>query len=162
LDFIAKHWGDLAGVLGFALTIWLAYRAKTAAEQARDAAEAARDRIFSLDVVSELTAARLTLTDIIGLQRLELGEVLWPIVLDRYERARLSLVRCEQAPSVPESQRGSIITAVGLLRSIVEDTETARIDPAQVRLDIVRINHFLSGQIDELERARIAIERAER
>jgi len=26
----------------------------------------------------------------------------------------------------------------------------------------VRINRFLSGQIDELERARIAIERAER
>lgn len=162
MDFISKHWGDLAGVLGLALTIWLAYRAKTAAEQARDAARAARDRIFSLDVTNELTEARLTLTDIIGLQRLELGEVVWPIVLDRYERARLNLVRCEQAPGVPEAQRDSIITAVGLLRSIVEDIETARINPDQMQLNIVRINRFLSGQIDELERARIAIERAER
>jgi hypothetical protein len=62
---------------------------------------------------------------------------------------------------VPEAQRGSIITAVGLLRSVVEDIETARVDPDQMQLDMVRINHFLSGQIDELERARIAKERAE-
>jgi hypothetical protein len=162
LDFFAKHWGDLASIAGLAYAIYLAYWARTAAEQARDAAREARDRIFSLDVASELTAARLTLTDIIGLQRLELGEILWPMVLDRYERARLSLVRCEGAHGVPEAQRESIITAVGLLRSIVEDIETARIDPDQVQLDIVRINRFLSGQIDELERARIAIERVER
>jgi len=162
LDFFAKHWGDLAGVLGLAVTIWFAFQAKTAAVQVRDAAKEARDRIFSLDVVSELTAARLTLTGIIGRQRLELGEILWPTVLDRYERARLSLVRCERAQGVPEAQRGSIVTAVGLLRSMVEDIEMARIDPDQVQLDIVRINRFLSGQIDEIERARIAIERVER
>jgi hypothetical protein len=118
LDFFAKHWGDLASIVGLAFAI--------------------------------------------GLQRLELGEILWPMVLDRYERARLSLVRCERAIGVPEAQRDSIVAAVGFLRSIVEDIETARIDPDQVQLDIVRINRFLSGQIDELERARIAIERAER
>jgi hypothetical protein len=161
VEFLAKHWGDLAGVLGLALTIWFAFQAKTAAEQARDAAEAARSRLFSLDTVSELTAARLTLVDIIGLQRLDLGEVVWPIVLERYERARLSLVRCELAPGVPEAQREAIITAVGILRSIVGDIETARIDQNEVQLDIVRINRFLSIQIDELERARIAIQRAE-
>jgi hypothetical protein len=161
LDFLAKHWGDLAGVLGLALTIWFAFQAKTAAEQARDAAEAARGRIFSLDAISELTAARLTLVDIIGLQRLDLGEIVWPIVLERYERARLSLVRCDLAPGVPEAQREAIIMAVGILRSIVGDIETARIDQSQGQLDIVRINRFLSIQVDELERARIAIERAE-
>ena len=77
MDFLAKHWGDLAGALGLAITIWFAFRAKTAAEQARDAAETARERIFSLDVTSELTAARLALEDIIELQRLDLGEVPW-------------------------------------------------------------------------------------
>jgi hypothetical protein len=116
LDFFAKHWGDLASIVGLAFAIYLAYQAKHAAEQARDAARAARDRIFSLDAISELTAARLTLADIIGLQRLDLGEVLWPVLLERYERARLSLVRCEQAPGVPQAQRESIITAVGMLR----------------------------------------------
>jgi hypothetical protein len=161
LDFLARHWGDLAGALGLAVTIWFAFQAKSAAELARDAARAARDRIFSLDTMEDLTSAKMALIDIVGLQRLELGEVLWPIVLDRYERARLSLVRCEQASIVPAAQRGSIVTAVGLLRSIVEDIETARVDPDEMQLDIVRINQFLTGQIDELEKARVAIQRAE-
>lgn len=168
MEFFPKHWGDLASVVGVAVSvvgfgyaIWLGRQAKTAAEQARDAAEAARSRIFWSDAISELTVARLTLVDLIGLQRLDLGEIVWPIVLERYERARLSLVRCELAPGVPEAQRESIITAVGILRSIVGDIETARIDQRQVRLDIVRINRLLAIQIDELERARIAIGRAE-
>jgi len=137
LGRLASVVGVAVSVVGFWYAIWLASQAKTAAEQARDAARVARDWIFSLDVVSELTAATLTLTDIIRLQRLGLGEILWPTVLDRYKRARLSLVRCEQALGVPEAQRESIITAVGLLRSIVEDIETARLDPAQMQLDIV-------------------------
>jgi hypothetical protein len=127
LHFFAKHWGDLASIAGLAYAIYLAYWAKNAAEQARDAAREARDRVFSLDVVSELTAPRLTLTNINGLQRLELGEILWPMVLDRYERARLSLVRCESAIGVLEAQRDSTITAVGFLRSIVEDARIDRI-----------------------------------
>jgi uncharacterized membrane protein YebE (DUF533 family) len=51
LDFLAKHWGDLASIAGLAFAIYLAYQAKNAAEQARDAARAAKDRIFSLDTV---------------------------------------------------------------------------------------------------------------
>jgi hypothetical protein len=30
MDFIEKHWGNIASVLGFTLTIWFAWRAKTA------------------------------------------------------------------------------------------------------------------------------------
>jgi hypothetical protein len=78
LVFFAKHWGDLASVVGVAVSvigfwyaIWLARQARSAAEQARDAAEAALKRIFSLDTVSELSAARMTLGEIIRLQRLK-------------------------------------------------------------------------------------------
>jgi hypothetical protein len=45
---------------------------------------------------------------------------------------------------------------------MVVDIETARIDKDPGQLDTVRFNHSLSTQIDELERARIAIERAEK
>lgn len=169
MDFFAKHWGDLASVVGVAVSvigfwyaIWLARQARTAAEQARDAAEAARDRIFSLDTISELTAARLTLGEIIRLQRLDVWEIAWETVLERYASARLSLVRCEQGRGVPEGQRKSIITAIALLSIMVVDIETARIDKDPGQLDTVRFNHSLSTQIDELERARIAIERAEK
>jgi hypothetical protein len=82
LDFLAKHWGDLAGVLGLALTIWFSFQAKAAAEQARDAARMARDRIFSLDVISELTTARSTLMEIVRLQRLDVRNIPWGTVFE--------------------------------------------------------------------------------
>lgn len=57
MDFLTKHWGDLASVPGFALTIWFAWSAKTAAEQARAAANEVRDKISRFDTVAELSAA---------------------------------------------------------------------------------------------------------
>ncbi|MGB6946111.1 MAG: hypothetical protein WBE37_27180 [Bryobacteraceae bacterium] len=105
MDFFAKHWGDLAGVLGLALTIVFAYQAKTAPEQARDAAEAARSRIFSLDAIKELTTAKMALNEIIRLQRLNTRNVPWDIVLERYGSARDSLVRCAEGLGVPEAQQ---------------------------------------------------------
>ena len=52
MNFIEKHWGDVASVLGFALTIWFAWQAKTAAEQARDAADEVRDRLSTFDTIA--------------------------------------------------------------------------------------------------------------
>jgi hypothetical protein len=160
LDFFAKHWGDLAGVLGLALTVWFAFQAKTAAEQARDAAEAARSRIFSLDTVSELSAARMALGEIVRLQRLN-PNIPWEVVLERYATARVGLVRCELGAGVPEAQRKSIRKALALLGIMVVDIDAARISEELGRLDTVRLNHHLANQIEELERARIAIEKAE-
>jgi hypothetical protein len=108
LDFFARHWGDLAGVLGLAVTIWFAYQAKSAAEQARDAARAAKDRIFSLDTIQDLTAAMMALNEIIRLQRLNARNVPWDIVLERYGSSRNSLVRCAASLGVPDAQRQSI------------------------------------------------------
>ena len=161
MGFFAKHWGDLAGALGLAYTIWLAWKAKTAAEQARDAANAAKERIFSLDTISELTAAKMALSEIIRLQRLNARNIPWDIVLERYGSARGSLVRCAEGLGVPDAQRQSIGEAIALLRIMVVDIEKACIDDNPGRLNTVRFNHSLSIQMDDLERARIAIERAE-
>ena len=113
-----------------------------------------------IDTISELTDARLTLSEIIRLQRLNVWEIAWDTVLERYESARLSLVRCEQGTGVPEPQRQSIGEAIVLLRIMVVDIDTARIDADPDLLDTARFNHDLSTQIDELERARVAITRA--
>jgi hypothetical protein len=51
--------------------------------------------------------------------------------------------------------------AIALLGGMVVDIETARIDEDPDRLDTARFHHKLSAQIEELERARIAIEKAE-
>jgi hypothetical protein len=168
LDLFAKHWGDLASVVGLAVSVFgfvyaisMARQARVAAEQARDAAQAARDRIFSLNTISELIAARMALSEIIRFQRLNVWNISWDIVLERYESARISLVRCEQGHGVPEAQRKSSRTAVALLSIMVVDIDTARIDRDPGRLDTVIFNRRLSTQIEELEKARIAIEKAE-
>ncbi len=161
MDFFAKHWGDLAGVLGLALTIVFAYQAKTAPEQARDAAEAARSRIFSLDAIKELTTAKMALNEIIRLQRLNTRNVPWDIVLERYGSARDSLVRCAEGLGVPEAQRQSIGEAIAVLGIMVMDIERACIEEDAGRLNTVRFNHSLLTQMDFIEKARIAIQRAE-
>lgn len=158
MDFLAKHWGDLAGVLGLAITIWFAFQAKGAAEQARDAAKAARDRIFSFDTVQELTATKVGLNEIIRLQRLNALIVPWDIVLDRYGNCRHGLVRCAEGLGIPDAQRRAIGEAIVLLRIMIVDIDQARVEEDLGRLDTVST---LSILIDELERARIAIERAE-
>jgi hypothetical protein len=161
LDFLAKHWGDLASIVGLAYAIYLAYQARTAAEQARDAARAARDRIFSLDTIKELTTAKMALNEIIRLQRLTAMTVPWDIVLERYGSARDSLVRCAEGLGVPDPQRQSIGEAIVLLSIMEESIERACLEEDPGRLDIAGFNQRLSAQMNDLERARIAIERAE-
>lgn len=153
--------GLLIGVLGLGYTIYLAKGAKTAAEQAREAAEEARDRIFLFDTISELTAARSNLGEIIRLQQLNVWEIAWGTVLDRYATARLGLVRCEQGLRVPEPQRKSFREAIARLSIMMVEIDAARIGGDPGALDTVRFNEHLAAQIDELERARIAIERAQ-
>jgi hypothetical protein len=161
LDFVARHWGDLASLLGLALTIWFAYCAKRASEQARDAATAARDRIFSLDALKELTTAKMALSEIVRLQRLGGANAPWDIVLERYGTVRESFVRCANVAGIPETQRRAIGEAIVLLGIMVEDIERALAAADAGRLDIPRVNRILLEQMDDLERARIAIERAE-
>jgi hypothetical protein len=82
-------------------------------------------------------------------------------VLERYASARVSLIRCETGTGVPEAQRRSIRKAAAVLGIMVVDIDAARIDEEFGRLDMVRFNHHLSTQIEELERARIAVEKGE-
>src|SRR5271170_5972025 len=107
MDFVTKHWGDLASVLGFTLTIWFVWRAKTAAEQARDAAEEVRDQISRFDTVAELSAAITIIEEIMRLQRTQAWEIVWDIVLDRHSTLRSHLVR-SQAGIESEAQRAHV------------------------------------------------------
>lgn len=159
---MASVLGLLVSVVGFWYAIYLARSAKTAAEQARDAANAARDRIFTLDSLRELTTAKMALNEIIRLQRLNVWSVAWDLVLERYGTARESLIRCTEAPEIPEPQRSALRIALADVGIMVAEIETARIDRDPARLNTVRLNHRLSDRIAELERARIAIERVQR
>ncbi len=103
----------------------------------------------------------MALNEIVRLQRLDARYVPWDIVLERYGSARDSVVRCAEGSGVPEPQRRSIGEAIVLLSIMELNIEKACIEEDSGRLDTVRFNQSLSAQVDELERARIAIERAE-
>jgi hypothetical protein len=159
MEFIEKHWGDIASVLGFALTIWFAWCAKTAAEQARDAADEVRDRISRFDTMAELSAAITIIEEIMRLQRTQAWEIVWDIVLDRHAVLRGHLVR-SQAGIESESLRASVRDAIGHFRIMVGEIERARTEPQQSGLNTAAFNQRLSDQIEMLEKVRIDVKKA--
>ncbi len=150
MDFIYWYWGDLASLLGLALTIWFAWRAKTASEQARDAARAAQRRIFTFDSIADLSAALSTMQEILRLHKLEA----WDAILDRCAALQLELTRCEHAPGLPEVNRTSIKTAAAQFRIIMDGIEKIRTDQQPGEFDSVLFNRTVLNQMAVLETAR--------
>jgi hypothetical protein len=138
MDFIAKHWGDLASVAGVALTVWIAWLAKTAAEQARDAAEEVRDQISRFDTVAELSAAITIIEEIMRLQRTQAWEIVWDIVLERHSIcggilcgvSRVSRVKLCEPPSGLQS--GTFVSWFG--RSSALERSRSRVNWIQRHL----------------------------
>src|ERR1700733_2343209 len=150
MDFLEKHWGDIASVLGFSLTIWFAWRAKTAAEQARDAADEVRDRISRLDTIAELSAAITIIEEIMRLQRTQAWETVWDIVLERHSTLRQHLVR-SHAGIRSERQRAFIDAALKQFALMTPEVERAGTEPERSKLDAAAFNRILSNQKDMLE-----------
>jgi hypothetical protein len=155
VNFIERHWGDIASVLGFALTIWFAWQAKTAAEQARQAANEVRDQISRFDTIAELSAAITIIEEIMRWQRRQD----WDIVLDRHSILRGHLVR-GQAGIESEALQSAVRTAISHFRIMVWDIDRARTEPQQSKLDIAALNQRLSDQIEVLEKVRIDVKKA--
>jgi hypothetical protein len=160
MDFIEKHWGDIASVLGFSLTIWFAWRAKTAAEQARDAAEEVREQISRLDTIAELSAAISVIEEIMRLQRTQAWEIVWDIVLDRYATLQSHLSRSAGGAGLTEVHRTAIQSAIARFRIMVEGIEKARTEQEQEQLVTAVLNRKASEQAGVLESIRMAIKKA--
>jgi hypothetical protein len=156
-EFLKDHWGDLASVLGLAITIWLTWRAKKAAEQARDAAQQVKARISNLDMLADISAAVATLDEIKRLQRL----AAWDVALDRYTVVRKHLVRVEQMKQgLTELQLQDIGKAIRQFRIIEAKVEREKANPAQEPIDPAKLNGIVADQGDILEKLMIAIKQA--
>jgi type II secretory pathway component PulM len=136
------------------------FQAKTAAEQARDAAQQVRERISALDTIGDLSTAVTILQEIMRLQRTNAWDTVWDIVLDRYATVRVHLVRSEQGTGASKAHQRSIRTALDQFGIIVQEIEGARTSRMQEELDTVRFNRVLSDQIDTLERTRMSVKKA--
>ena len=155
--FLATHWGDLATIVGLALTIWVAFQAKKAAEQARDAAQQVKERIASLDTLADVSAAITIMDEIRRLHRLGA----WPLLLDRYSILRRHLIRVEKMNAdLTEAQRKQISRAIGQFRIIEMKVESAVSRPEEILVDSAALNRIVSGQVDALEKIMIAIKQA--
>jgi len=159
MDFIEKHWGDLASVLGFALTCLFAWRAKTAAERARDAAEQVRAQLSRFDTIAELSTAIAIIEEIMSLQRTQAWEIVWDIVLDRHTILRGHLAR-SLAGIESEALRSAIRSANSHFRIMVGEIERARTEPQQSKLDTAAFNQRLADQVEVLEKVRIEVKKA--
>jgi hypothetical protein len=160
VDFVSKHWGDLASLLGFAFTIWLAWQAKGAAEEARDAALEAKNRILAFDAAGELSSATTSLQDIARLQRTQAWDLLWDVVLDRYEALILSLARSAAHTDLKGSHRDSLKSAIGMFRIMVGTIEGARSGEERSQLDTAKFNTYISEQMVVLEQIKISLKKA--
>ncbi len=100
----AAPWGDLTSVVGlllslvgFAVTIVQVRRAKSAAEQARQAA------------IADLSSAMAVMDEIKRLQR----NGIWPLLPDRYSELRRRLIAIRQSHAqLTEEQRESLSVTI--------------------------------------------------
>jgi hypothetical protein len=111
-DFLAAHWGDVASLAGLALTIWAVFKAKKAAEQARDAAQQVKERIAHLDTVAAVSAAITTIEEIKILHRTRA----WDRVLAQYSTLRRHFVTIEAG--LTRAQRDQVGSAFSQFRII--------------------------------------------
>ena len=145
-------WGGVASVAGIFLTIggfiWTligVYRSKNAAQQAKEAAEKARDDIFHASAMVELTAAMSAMQEIKRLQRDEA----WSLLLDRYSTLRASLISIRAArPNLTEEHKTTIQGAIAQIRMIEDKVERAL--AADQKPSVAKLNAIIADQLDNL------------
>ena len=129
LEFVRANWGNIASVAGLIVSMvgfWFAIaqirRSRTAAEAAREAANAARDRIAANLTIADLTRASDRIQELKELHRVQA----WSRVLDRYPEVRRSLVEIrERHPGLTPQQLGILQNAVSQISIMEGEVETA-------------------------------------
>lgn len=159
MSFVRQHWGDLASLLGVILTVWFASRAKTAADQARVAAEQVRDQLSRFDTIAELSEAITIIEEIMRLQRTQAWEVVWDIVLDRYVTLQSHLARTREGVGIGEEHRLVLQAAIRGFRIMVMGIEKARTELEKEQLDTAALNRYASEQAEALEKIRVAMKK---
>lgn len=138
---------------GFAATIFNVARSRTAAQQAKDAAEAAREGIRLHNVVADLSAAVQTMEEIQRLHRLNQ----WQLLPDRYSLLRRQLVAVESTSThLSQEQRRSLQTARADVADICQQIEWV-LDSGEQGGDVSEMNARLSARTDELYRILISL-----
>ena len=154
-------WGDLASVIGaaltfigFLLTIAGVWRSKSAAEGAQRAAEATRASLAQYDAVADLAAATGLMDEIKRLQRLQA----WPVLPDRYAELRRRLVAVKSSDArLTDRQRQVFQATVEKFADLERRIE--RWLAKGTTPNPAKLNDIVSSQIDEVQAVLLAVQR---
>ncbi len=155
---LTDHWGDFASLIGLAVTILFAFQAKSAAEQARDAAIAALARVTHLDMVEEISLAIAEANEIAKLHR----DRSWRAALERYPVVRARLVRITQLDSLLDRRTAEDLRHVmHHFRIMEKKLETVLAESTTTPLNTPEMNGVLAAFVDLLEKSKVVIRQAE-
>jgi hypothetical protein len=161
----AAQWGDIASVagfllsvVGFAITIFGVWRAKSAAEQAQQAAVAARESIAHYDAITDLSSVMALMEEIKRHQR----QGAWQILPDKYAEVKRRLVAVRESHAqLSQAQRQTLreaITTFSESERLVERwMEERTIPPSPATL-----NHRVSRHIDDVHAVLLSLVRTVR
>jgi hypothetical protein len=149
----AASWGDLASIagllvalIGFAATIVGVWRSKTAAQRAKDAADATKALLLRANAIADFSAALSIMEEIRRLQRASA----WAVLPDRYSTLREKLLAIlESHPLIEENDRVSIGAALRSLKqheNRIEQSLAAGANPPNVP----RLNQVIGSHLDTL------------
>lgn len=151
--FIPQDIGGVAAVtdffisvIGFGLAVRGSWKAQTAAEQAAEAARAARDAIGRFDTLVDFSAAITTLDEI---KRMHRQGDSWALLPDRYSMIRKLLVQLRSSNVLLNDDQKSVIqNALTNLVEIEKQVERALDDPTTLKP--AKFNAIISDDIDRL------------
>lgn len=142
--------GLVVAVCGFAIAIWQIRRTRTAAEHAEAAARAARESIFSVTSLLDLSQASMLIEQLKELYR----NNEWRRAVDRYTQLRQILTRAKSR--LPEEKRDKIDDAINQLVSLEVATNGAitdrtDIDAAEFHNILLTMQQDINETLAEIE-----------
>jgi hypothetical protein len=150
LGDLASLVGLVVALVGFAITIRAARRARYAAEVAADAAQQARDQIQAQQSTTSLAGIVSRVEALKALHRNAHSEAQWRDMPERYSalRADLRQVRVRY-PSLADDQRVIIQRSIETLAALEDWVERA-VELGQKPANVARMNGRLARRSDEL------------
>lgn len=146
LGDLASIAGLLVALVGFALTIWTAWRSKTAAEAAAEAACRARHDVLAFQSTMSLAGVVSEIEALKAMNRA--GR--WAELPDRYSAlcATLGSIRSRN-PSLTRARDARIQLAITELRRIEHRIDASLVGAGDA-IDVAALNWALSELVDEL------------
>lgn len=145
--------GVLIAIVGFSLTVWSAWRAKTASEQARSMVEKLREESRRMNFVAECAAAIGVMNQLKVFHR----EHAFVALLSHYPLLREKLVSLKSFPELTEHQKTDIQRFLTALSRMEATVEACQASSGNAPLDVAKYNRNLAEHADLLQDVMITI-----